>query len=97
MIELRSVLNGEVLMKAEKPFCDLWTTEKTVIPEIRKASNMPETSCPVPKGNYTITNYVIDQTKFELPPGSYIAYFLLTDENQDTLIEMELTATINAL
>uniref|UniRef100_A0A182VW48 MD-2-related lipid-recognition domain-containing protein n=1 Tax=Anopheles minimus TaxID=112268 RepID=A0A182VW48_9DIPT len=48
--------------------CEIIAKDEVVYPHLLELSNLPpQDSCPFPKGNYTIHNYVLDEQR--LPPA----------------------------
>lgn len=76
--------NGALLLKKSQPFCDYIKNDNLVWPDLVKASNMPhQKTCPFPKGNYTIKNYVVDDSKFgPAPPGKYLTKGKLMEDGR---------------
>lgn len=87
--------NEILLFKLSKPVCEYFKSDKVVWPGLAKASNMPQNNpCPFPKGNYTIKNYVVDDSKFgPIPPGKYTAKGKLVEDGK-ILTQVEIISTL---
>lgn len=72
------------LFKFEKPMCEYMKTENVYLPELRECSNLPgPEACPFPKGNYTISNYNIDEKRFGMAPlGAYEANLKIMEDGK---------------
>ncbi|XP_053670847.1 uncharacterized protein LOC128721149 [Anopheles nili] len=47
--------------------CQIIAKDESIYPQLLETSNLPpQDSCPFPKGNYTIFNYILDEQRF--PP-----------------------------
>lgn len=78
-------------MRNQNPVCEYFKKDKLIWPDLVKASNMPKNNpCPFPKGNYTIKNYAVDESKFgPLPIGKYTAKGKLVEDGKVlTLVEI---------
>lgn len=71
-------------MKNEEPLCNFFKNDRFFWPDVLKASNMPhDYVCPFPKGNYTITNFVVDEQKFKMAPkGKYLARMQVIEDGK---------------
>jgi ganglioside GM2 activator len=88
--------DGHLLFRKELPVCDYIKREVMIWPKLEKASNLPKNKpCPLPKGNYTIENFVIDDSGFgPLPYGKYIAKGKLL-EDRKILTQIDIVAWMN--
>lgn len=89
--------NGAVLLKHEHPFCDFIKSDKLIYPDLEKSSNFPKNKpCPFPRGNYTIKNYVFDDSKIgATPPGKYRAVATAIDSlSGKVMTKCEVKATV---
>ncbi|XP_058117683.1 uncharacterized protein LOC131289037 [Anopheles ziemanni] len=56
--------------------CQIIAKDATIYPSLLESSNLPpQDSCPFPKGNYTIYNYIADEEKF--PPALPLSEWLM--------------------
>lgn len=82
-------------MKNVRPICEFLRSDKLIWPDLQAASNMPKNNpCPFPKGNYTIKNYAVDESKFgPAPLGKYLTRGKLM-ENGKILTQVDVIATM---
>jgi ganglioside GM2 activator len=75
---------GMKLVTGSEPICDFVKNEKRYYPDLLKFSNAPEPgTCPLPKGIYTVTNYVIPLDSVpNAPPGNYELKVTYTTEGR---------------
>lgn len=71
-------------MRKEYPVCEYFKQDRMIWQKIVAVSNMPKNSpCPFPKGNYTIKDYVLDESNFSIaPPGRYSAVGKLIESGE---------------
>lgn len=74
VLVLHGPKKGRVYASQKESICKFTAEEKKVYPDLVAASNLPEPgTCPIPKNNYTVNNYVV--RKEHLPklvaPGDY--------------------------
>lgn len=88
--------NGAALLKTQKTVCEFIKTDKIFWNDLLKASTMPKNNpCPFPKGNYTITNYNFDESKFgPLPFGQYTARLSILEDGK-LLSQSEVVLTLS--
>lgn len=82
-------------MKSVKPICEFLKTDKLIWPDLQAASNMPKNNpCPFPKGNYTIKNYMVDESKFgRALMGKYLTKGKLMEDGK-ILTQIDVVATL---
>lgn len=87
---------GGLLIKSHQSICDFIKKDKIVYPDLVKVSNLPTNQpCPFPKANYTINNYIFDDSKFgPVPPGKYTGKARLVDEEGNVLTHVEFVAVL---
>jgi ganglioside GM2 activator len=80
-----------LLIQKKHPVCEYFKKDTLIWPDLVKASNLPNNNpCPFPKGNYTIKNFVVDDSKFKaLPIGKYVAKGKLIEDGKTlTLVDI---------
>lgn len=85
-------------MKQQSLFCDYIKADQLVWADLENASNIPKNKpCPFPKGNYTIKNYVFNDSKIKaVPPGRYRAVGSLMDKAaRKFLTQIEIVADVS--
>lgn len=65
-------------------------------PGVIAASNIPKSPhCPFPRGNYTIENYIVDESKVPPSPvGKFLLKLSLKDEDEKVLTSLEIVASV---
>uniref|UniRef100_A0A182MTH5 MD-2-related lipid-recognition domain-containing protein n=1 Tax=Anopheles culicifacies TaxID=139723 RepID=A0A182MTH5_9DIPT len=58
----------QMFINGRGSLCEIVAKDEVIYPHLLESSNLPpQDSCPFPKGNYTIYNYVMDEQR--LPPA----------------------------
>lgn len=85
--------SGDLLIRNKQPMCDFTKKDTLVWPDLIDASNLPKNRpCPFPKGNYTIDNFVINDSKFgPLPYGKFLVKGKLLEDGK-TLTHIDIVA-----
>lgn len=88
--------NGDTLMRNEYPVCDYIKKDTLIWPLLEKSSDLPKNKpCPFPKGNYTIDNFEIDDSKFgPLPSGRYLGRVKIVGDGK-MLMQVDVYASLN--
>uniref|UniRef100_A0A182HK71 MD-2-related lipid-recognition domain-containing protein n=1 Tax=Anopheles arabiensis TaxID=7173 RepID=A0A182HK71_ANOAR len=89
-------MNGIPYYMFSSTLCELIKKDTTIYPQLIEHSNFPvQDTCPVPKGNYTLRNFVLDMTKIPLvlPLGEWIL-LLQYSKNYEALAGQEIYFTI---
>uniref|UniRef100_A0A1S4HDC0 MD-2-related lipid-recognition domain-containing protein n=3 Tax=gambiae species complex TaxID=44542 RepID=A0A1S4HDC0_ANOGA len=89
-------MNGIPYYMFSCTLCELIKKDTTIYPQLIEYSNFPvQGTCPVPKGNYTLRNFVLDMTKMPLvmPYGEWIL-LLQYSKNYEALAGQEIYFTI---
>lgn len=83
--------NGDLLVRNKQPVCDFTKKDTLVYPDLIDASNLPKNRpCPLTKGNYTIDNFVINDSKFgPLPYGKFLVKGKLLEDGK-TLTQIDI-------
>jgi hypothetical protein len=97
LLEVRSKATGALVYTKEEPVCTFLNTEKSIVPDVINASNIPPAvmtgACPFPAGKYWIKNAVFDEKKFNnVAFGNYIARVTLSERGK-TLAAIEVKAS----
>lgn len=74
VLVLHGPKKGRFYGSQKESICKFIAEEKKVYPDLVEASNLPEPgTCPIPKNNYTINNYVVKKENLPklVPAGDY--------------------------
>ncbi|XP_050071353.1 uncharacterized protein LOC126559267 [Anopheles maculipalpis] len=77
--------NKQMFVNGAGSLCEIIAQDEVVYPHLLEMSNLPpQDSCPFPKGNYTIHNYVLDEQRFPpaLPASDWIMEVILTRDGK---------------
>lgn len=79
----RSKEKGPLVMNVNKPFCQFVSEDEDTYPYLLKVSDLPDQStCPFPKGSYTIDKYELETTFLpdDAPKGDYLLELNVLDK-----------------
>lgn len=74
IIVLHGPNKGHVYASPKESICKFTAEEKKVYPDLVEASNLPQPgTCPIPKNNYTVNNYIVRKEHLPkiVPAGTY--------------------------
>ncbi|XP_035919678.1 uncharacterized protein LOC118517546 [Anopheles stephensi] len=77
--------NKRMFINGAGSLCEIIAQDEVVYPHLLEKSNLPpQDSCPFPKGNYTIHNFVLDEQRFPpaLPASDWIVETILTRDGK---------------
>ncbi|XP_052890338.1 uncharacterized protein LOC128298610 [Anopheles moucheti] len=77
--------NKRMFVNGAGTLCDILAKDEVIYPALLEVSNLPaQDSCPFPKGNYTINNYVLDEHRFPpaLPASDWIIETIMTRDGK---------------
>ncbi|XP_049301715.1 uncharacterized protein LOC125775206 [Anopheles funestus] len=77
--------NKRMFINGAGSLCDIIAKDEVVYPHLLESSNLPpQDSCPFPKGNYTIHNYVLDEQRFPpaVPASDWIIETIMTRDDK---------------
>uniref|UniRef100_A0A182PJ35 MD-2-related lipid-recognition domain-containing protein n=1 Tax=Anopheles epiroticus TaxID=199890 RepID=A0A182PJ35_9DIPT len=75
--------NKRMFVNGEGTLCEIIAKDEVVYPNLLEWSNLPpQDSCPFPKGNYTINNFVLDEQRFPpaLPASEWLIETILSKD-----------------
>lgn len=87
---------GVLFLSKKQGLCEFLKSDTMFTPGVIAASNLPKSHpCPFPRGNYTIENYIVDESKVPPSPiGKFLLKLSMKDEDDKVLTSLEIEASV---